>query len=99
MHKIFVKYPQPSWLLNDNKSLRSHSTLNDIFYAENDERMYDALYKMNNNYSEMYVNFSQNDYGMTLFVETKANAIFVANLVRNIRVALNNHKRMQARIQ
>lgn len=98
MHRINVIYPHPSWLRN-TKSLRSFENLNAIFYAENDERIYDFLFKMNNKHTEMFVNFRQNDNGVTLFVETKENAIFVANLVRNIRVAMNNDKRMKARIK
>jgi len=95
---IVVEYPEPSFLIGSTKALRNFDTLNNIFYEENDYRLGSAIIRLTEKNDRLYIATSTNDYGYDVYVNGVENAKIVAETIRNIRVAMNNNKRMSAKI-
>ena len=96
--ELVVTYPQPPYLEKNNGSLKNFDTINEIFFEENDIRMKNAIVRIQEKEGVYIAIADENDYGMTLFVQGRDNAVRVADFLRNVRTALNNDKRMNVTV-
>jgi hypothetical protein len=102
--ELKVTYPSPSFLVKNDGSLLNFEQINEIFYHENDRRLIKAICRIQETEGmfenrQCYIAIAdEDDYGMTLFVSGRENANMVADRIRNVRVALNNDKRMNVKI-
>lgn len=93
--KIEVDFREPTWIKGIRVPFRHE--VGAIFLNENYHRVLNFVF----NYQEKFnitIATQKTNSGVTLFLKEENHLIYVADRVRNIRVAMHNDKRMSARV-
>lgn len=97
--RLQVTFPCPSFLTGGRKGYLNFDLINDAFYAENDYRIQQSMMRMQESFDRFYICYGDDlPHGIELFVNGKENAKKAADFIRNVRVAMNNQKRMSVKI-